>query len=365
MTILYVLVGILILLCAFIAWKLLQTAKPQDDESQRLLREMVENLRRDLSETKDHLKDKLTDSDKAMRELLRTGQSETSRTIQTQFQQSANIIKQVTEQLTKLEKTNTQVLNFSEQLEDLEKILKQPKGRGLLGEYWLESMLGHVLQPGQYQMQYKFKNGEIVDAVVLFQEKVIPIDSKFPLDKYAALASAENQAERDELDKGFREDLKKRIDETSKYIRPSEGTTDFAFMFLPAEGMFYDLLVNAVGATEVNRRNLVEYAFEKRVVIVSPATFFAYLQTVLQGLKAFKMEASVQDIIKKIEDLGKHLNSYEEYMQKLGKHMGTAVGAYNDAYNEFKKVDKDVVKLTEGKAGGDVQPLLIDKPTSL
>lgn len=309
------------------------------------LKAHMEKHRESLQQKVDKITDRMTDS------------------MRSQFAQSSGLIKDVTEKLTKLDETNKQVLNFSEQLKDLESILKQPKGKGILSEYWLESMLGHVLQPGQYQMQYKFGNGEIVDSVVFFQEKVIPIDAKFSSEKYNAIVKEKDEKRLEALEKSFKADLKLRIDETAKYIRPSEGTTDFAFMFLPAEGIFYDLLINSVGAVDVNRQSLIEYAFAKRVVIVSPATFFAYLQTVLQGLKAFKMEESVHEIRKNIETLGKHMGSYESFFHKVGTHLGTTVSMYNQAYDEFRKVDKDIYKLTEGKIGGDSDPLLLEKPT--
>lgn len=309
------------------------------------LKAHMEKHREALQQKVDKITDRMTDS------------------MRSQFAQSSGLIKDVTEKLTKLDETNKQVLNFSEQLKDLESILKQPKGKGILSEYWLESMLGHVLQPGQYEMQYKFTNGEIVDAVVFFQEKIIPIDAKFSSEKYNAIVKEKDERRLETLEKSFKADLKLRIDETAKYIRPAEGTTDFAFMFLPAEGIFYDLLINSVGTVDVNRQSLIEYAFAKRVVIVSPATFFAYLQTVLQGLKAFKMEESVHEIRKNIETLGKHMGSYESFFNKVGTHLGTTVSMYNQASDEFRKVDKDIYKLTEGKIGGDVDPLLLEKPS--
>jgi DNA recombination protein RmuC len=366
MTPLYILLGIIVAGVAFVAWKLTTASSGQGNEKEmKFLREMIEGLRKEVVESREKNQKNVQERMDKIGDMLSKGMTESSRTLQAQFKDSASIIQKVTEKLTKLDETNKQVLGFSEQLQDLQKILKQPKGRGLLGEYWLETMLGHVLQPGQYQLQYKFANGDIVDAVVLFQEKVIPIDAKFPLDKYSALMSVSDEGKKDVLEKGFREDLKKRIDETSKYIRPSDGTTDFAFMFLPAEGIYYDLLVNDVGGTEINRRNLVEYAFEKKVVIVSPATFFAYLQTVLQGLKAFRMQESVHEIQKNVETLGKHILSYESFMQKLGKSMGTTVNQYNEAYVEFRKIDKDVVRLTDGAVGGTVTPLTIEKPITV
>ena len=343
----------------FIAWKLHTNVTDADPLTKELdeLRKDIQNAR---LQDRDHLQKRIDHVSKLMTENMQ----ESTKTMQTQFKQSADIVKRVTEKLTKLDETNKQVLNFSEQLRDLESILKQPKGKGILSEYWLESMLGHVLQPGQYKMQYPFENGEIVDAVVFFQEKIIPVDAKFSSEKYNEIAKEKDAKRAEKMEKEFKADLKQRIDETAKYIRPSEGTTDFAFMFLPAEGIFYDLLINKVGTVDVNRESLIEYAFGKRVVIVSPATFFAYLQTVLQGLKAFKMEESIKDVLKNVEQLHKHLGSYESFMQKVGSNLGTTVNMYNQAYQEFRKIDKDVLKLTDGDLGGSVEPMEIDKPSA-
>jgi DNA recombination protein RmuC len=163
------------------------------------------------------------------------------------------------------------------------------------------------------------------------------------------------------LEKAFRSDLKNRIDETSKYVKPSEGTMDFAFMFIPHEAIYYDLLISQVGAVKVNTRDLIEYAFkERRVIIVSPTSFLAYLQTVLQGLKALQIEETAQDIIKRVSDLGKHIKSYEEYHDKLGTSLGTVVSHFNSSRKELGKIDKDVLRIT-GTAVG-VEPIVLEKP---
>jgi len=274
------------------------------------------------------------------------------------------LIEQVTKKLTSLDATNKQVLNFSEKMESLESILKNPKQRGILGEYFLESLLAHVLQPNQYKMQYKFENGEIVDAAIFFKDKIIPVDAKFSLEKYNMIMQEKDGKRRDKLERDFKMDIKNRIDETAKYIRPNEDTTEFAFMFIPAEGIYYNLLIYKVGTLDINASDLIEYAFKKHVIIVSPTSFFAYLETVLQGLKALQMEESVKDIVKKVGQLGKHLNSYETYMQKMGSHLGTTVNMYNTAYKELKKIDKDVYKITDGDEGGEMDPLALDKPTA-
>lgn len=295
-------------------------------------------------------------------ERLDKGLAESRATIQEQVRTTHAIIRDVTERLTKLDSTNQQVREFAGQLQSLENILRNPKQRGILGEYFLETLLGHVFQPNQYQMQYTFKNGEIVDAAIFFRDQIIPIDAKFSLEKYNQIAQEQVASRREVLEREFKADVKLRIDETAKYIRPDEGTTTFAFMYVPAEGIYYNLLVSRIGTVEINTKDLIEYAFKKKVIIVSPVTFFAYLQTVLQGLKALQLEKSVQEILQRVGLLAGHLNVYEEYLKKLGGHLGTTVNTYNAAYKEFGKIDKDVYKLTAGSAGGTADVMQLDKP---
>ena len=287
---------------------------------------------------------------------------ESGRLMQAQFGASTNIIKEVTEKLVKLDETNKQVVNFADQLKSLQDILKNPKQRGILGEYYLETVLKNVLPPQSYQMQYSFKDGVIVDAAIFVKNQIIPIDSKFSLENYNRILESKEDLEREKYEQLFTRDLKIRIDETSKYIKPAENTMDFAFMFIPAEAIYYDLLINKVGTTKSNTRDLINYAYEKKVVIVSPTSFLAYLQTVLQGLRYQQAEQSVQEIIKKVMDLGKHLGDYESYFQKLGNHIGTTVSMYNSASKELKKIDKDVLKIGGQNIGFEVN--LLEKPVS-
>jgi len=292
---------------------------------------------------------------------LDTKLSESTKAIQQQFGESAKIIKEITTELTKVGEGQKQVMNITDQLKNLQDILKNPKQRGVLGEYYLETVLKNVMPPGTYQMQYEFKDGTIVDAVVFVKDRIIPIDSKFSLENYNRILEAANQTERERLEELFKNDLKARIDETSKYIKPEENTMDFAFMFIPSEAIYYDLLVNKIGAVKSNTRDLVEYAMrDKKVVIVSPTSFLAYLQTVLQGLKAMQIEESAKEIRVRVEELGRHLSSYDAYMQKLGTHLGTTVGTYTKAYKELKKVDKDVLKITG--EGINIEPMAIEAP---
>ncbi|HOH11574.1 MAG TPA: DNA recombination protein RmuC [Candidatus Paceibacterota bacterium] len=282
--------------------------------------------------------------------------------IQTQFSESSKIIRDVTERLTKLDETNRQVVGFADQLQSLQDILKNPKQRGILGEYYLETLLKNVMPPGSYQMQYPFADGTIVDAAVFVKDKIIPIDSKFSLENYNRLAEEKNETERDRLEKVFVNDLKLRIQETAKYVQPDKGTLEFAFMFIPHEAIYYDLIVNKIGALkDENTENLIQRAAAKyHVIIVSPTSFLAYLQTVLQGLKALQIEESAKEIKKRVEELGKHIGAYENYLAKLGGSLGTTVNHFNSAYRELKKVDKDVLRIA-GESNG-FEPTLVEKP---
>lgn len=286
---------------------------------------------------------------------------ESTKVLQHQFGQSAKIIQDVTERLTRLDETNKQVIGFADQLQSLQDILKNPKQRGILGEYYLETLLKNVIPPGKYQMQYPFKDGTIVDAVIFVQDKIIPIDSKFSLENYNRLVEEKDPLEKERLEKAFRNDLKNRIDETSKYVKPAENTMDFAFMFIPHEAIYYDLLISQVGAVKVSTRDLIDYAFKDRhVIIVSPTSFLAYLQTVLQGLKALQIEESVKGIIKNVGELQKHLKNYEEYHSKMGNALGTVVNHYNISGKEFKKINKDVLKISG--SSNEIDLLEIEKP---
>ncbi|MFA6503109.1 MAG: DNA recombination protein RmuC [Candidatus Paceibacterota bacterium] len=305
-----------------------------------LLQQQLQNLERTLEA-------RVTESSRAMQENSHR-----------QFSESARLIKEITQEVTSVKEIGRQTQGFAEQLQNLQDILKNPKQRGILGEYYLETVLKNVLPPGMYEMQYPFKNGEIVDAAVFVSDKIVPIDSKFSLDNYNRLVHA-NESERPAFEKAFVNDLKLRITETAKYIRPEENTMDFAFMFIPSEGIYYDLLTNQVGGGE--EENLIQRAAGRyKVIIVSPTSFLAYLQTVMQGLKALKIEEKAEEIQQRVGELGKHVAAYEQFYKKLGTSLGTTVSHYNAGYKELGKIDKDVYRIADAKLGIEVE--LLDKP---
>ena len=296
-----------------------------------------------------------TMGDKLERSSLNVQQS-----VQKQLSESAKLVADVTQRLAKLDETNRRVVDVADELKTLQNVLSNPKQRGVFGEYYLKSVLENVLPPGNFQMQYKFADGEIVDAVIFLEKgQVLPIDSKFSLENYNRMIEASGR-ERELYLQKVKADLKGRIDETSKYIRQSEKTMDFAFMFIPSESLYYDLLINNVG-NGGSSRDLIEYAFrERRVIITSPTSFMAYLQTVLQGLRSLQIEEQAKDIQVRVGKLGQHIAKFDEYMNKLGNALGTTVNHYNAAHKELAKVDKDVVKIANSSP--TVDPMLLEKP---
>lgn len=297
-----------------------------------------------------------------MGDKLERSNTNIQQSVEKQLGQSAKLVADVTEKLAKLDETNRRVVDVADELKTLQNVLSNPKQRGGLGEYYLDVVLANVLPPHVYETQYGFKDGKIVDAIIkLDKKRILPIDSKFSLENYNRLIEEKDKTQREILIKQFKADLKNRIDETAKYIRPSENTLDYAFMFIPSEAIYYDLLVNNVGSTGTSSRDLIEYAFvDKKVIIVSPTTLLAYLQTVLQGLKSLQIEDQAKDIQKRVGELGKHLKAHEVYMHKLGNSLGTTVNHFNTAHKELGKVDKDIVKIADSNPS--IEPLLVDKP---
>lgn len=325
--------------------------KELPSESILLMQQQLQDLARTLD-------NKLSEANRNMQEGSRIQFRESRELIQGINREMNEQLRSVIEKTTEVSESSKQVFQVADQLKELQSILKNPKQRGILGEYYLETVLQNVLPPESFKMQYAFSDGEIVDAAVFVKGRVIPIDSKFSLDNYNRFVEAVDGADKVQFEKTFLNDLKLRITETAKYIRPTENTMDFAFMFIPHEGIYYDLLSNRVGAGE---ENLIQRAAGKyKVIIVSPTSFLAYLQTVLQGLKALEIEEKAIDIIKNVEKLGTHIAKYEDYYKRLGNTLATTVGHYNAGYKELNKFDKDVTRIT-GTAIG-IETLSLDKP---
>jgi DNA recombination protein RmuC len=317
----------------------------------------VELMKADVTE----LARSMTGLQQAMGDKLDRNSTTMQASMQKQLGESAKLVADVTQRLAKLDETNRRVVDVADELKTLQNVLQNPKQRGVFGEYYLQSVLENVLPPGQFALQYKFGDGEIVDAAIFLERgQILPVDSKFSLENYNRMIEATEKFDRERYMAKVKADLKGRIDETSKYIRPNENTMDFAFMFIPSESLYYDLLINNVG-TGSSSRDLIEYAFrDKRVIIVSPTSFMAYLQTVLQGLRSLQIEEQAKDIQIRVGKLGQHIGKFEDFMQRLGNALGTTVNHFNAAHKELGKIDKDVIKIAGTAAS--VDPVQIDRP---
>lgn len=353
MDITLLLIGIIAALVVVIVLLLIRRSSSSDGAL--LIKQDLTELGRSVELLKDSLQTSVSDR-------LEKSQNVMQESMQKQLSESAKLVADVSSRLTRLDETNRRVVDVTTELKTLQNVLQNPKQRGGVGEYYLDTVLGNVMPPGVYETQYKFKDGEIVDAIVkLDKGRIVPIDSKFSLENYNRLIDETDKTKREQIVKLFKADLKNRIDETSKYIRPNENTLDYAFMFIPSEAIYYDLLINNVGGTGTNSRDLIEYAFiDKKVIIVSPTTLLAYLQTVMQGLKSLQIESQAKDIQKRVGELSKHIAAHEIYMQKLGNTLATTVGHYNSAHRSLEQMDKDVVKIAETTPS--VERLLLDKP---
>ena len=326
------------------------------------LSNQIQNIRKEISDNSEKSRLEIESKLKIINKEISDFQISSKSTMQKQFADSNKIIKDVTNELAKIKGTNEQVLSFANQMKSLEKILGNQKQRGIFGEIQLENLLSNVLPPEIFQMQYSFKNGEMVDAIIKVNDNIIPIDAKFSLDNYNRMIESSDENEIKVLEKKFKEDIKSRIDETSKYIKPQEKTLDYAFMFIPADGLYQDLLNSRVGSLKINSNELVSYAYLKKVMIVSPMSLFPMLQITMKALNNLKFEKEIDTVIKNVRNLSNHLASYQLYHDKLGNTLKTVVNHYNKTSDEFGKIDKDISRISNGKIKLNFDNEIIDKP---
>lgn len=346
-----VIVLVLVANAGLVLFLVMRSKKPKDSESSSMIQQ---NLH--------HLSDNVTKLQEQIRQQIDTKLDKNQESMTKQLAASAKLVSDVTERLTKLDDTNKRVIDVADELKQLQNVLQNPKQRGVLGEFYLDQILQNLLPPSAYSLQHKISEGCIVDAAIHLDGKLLPIDSKFSLENYNRLLEA-TPAERPTYEKAFKEDLKRRIDETAKYIQPKKGTLEQALMFIPSEAIYYDLLANKVGNSGVNGRDLMQYAaVDKRVVIVGPSTLSAMMQVIVQGLRSLEIQKDTEIIRKNIEQLQKHLLAYNTYFGKVGTSLGATVNHYNSASKELGKIDKDMVKIGGGETVLELEQ--VDRPQS-
>lgn len=282
-----------------------------------------------LGKEKKHIEQELSH----MRTLLDTKLYQQTHTLDTRMQASTNNLLELTRTMAEVKESNKKIHALGKDIASLSDILKSPKLRGNLGEFLLEEVLKNYLHPEQYSLQYAFKSGEKVDACIhLSGEHILSIDSKFPLENFQKFLGAED-IDKDTFYRQFIRDVKKHIDAiSSKYILPQEQTFDFALMYIPAESIYYDLMVSG------QNPELSSYAFSKKVVPVSPSTLFTYIQILLLGFKGLKIEENAERILKNISQLQKYIENMSIEFDKLGKHLGNAQGSYQATTKALSRV---------------------------
>jgi DNA recombination protein RmuC len=253
------------------------------------------------------------------------------------------VISKVSERLGELSKTSEQIHEVGKNIATLQEILRPPKLRGGLGEQFLGELLSQILPPEFFTLQYTFSSGERVDAVVRIGEKLVPIDSKFPLDNFKRVVECKTDEERRTYQKIFYRDVKKHIDDiANKYILPQEGTYDFALLYIPAENVYYETITKDESFGE--EKGVLNYALTKRVIPVSPNSFYAYLQVIILGLKGLQIEKDALKIQALLSGLKKDIGGFQEDFQLVGKHLVNAVNKFEEAR---RRLDKFSFKLDQ------------------
>ena len=254
---------------------------------------------------------------------------------------ATNVFGNVKEQLGRLEETNKQIYAVGKDISSLQELLRAPKFRGQMGETLLENLLSQVLPKGHYQIQYRFKSGDAVDAVIRLGERLVSVDAKFSLENFQKLLDAVDEQSKSAHRKKFIQDVKNRVDEiASKYILPDENTYDFALMYIPAENVYYEVII---------KEDLFSYSMAKKVIPVSPNTFYAYLQVICLGLKGLKIEENAKAILKNLSTLGVDINKFKEDFDTLGSHLSNAKTKYDDSQKHLDRFSDRLNNIQEEK----------------
>jgi DNA recombination protein RmuC len=271
---------------------------------------------------------------------------------------AAGVVGEVQSRLGQLEEANKRIYEVGKDIASLQDILKSPKLRGGLGELFLGNLLEQVLPPKYYTLQYTFKSNQKVDAVIHFEDRVVAIDAKFPLENFRRLLEGENEEAKKAAQKIFFNDVKKHIDDIAKkYILPEEGTLDFALMYIPAENVYYETIIKneAVG----DGKDLHTYAMEKKVIPVSPHTFYAYLQFILEGVKGLEIEKEAEVIRQNLSHLQVELKKFREEFDLMGRHLENVRKTYEKAEKHLNKFDQRL-ETTPGITGEEKQQLPLE-----
>ena len=317
-------------------------AKPRDDQSLALLQNQVNALNTQVAQALDNTR-------KSMDERL---------------DNAARVIQGVSKQLGQLDESSRRIFDIGKDMASLQEVLRSPKLRGNISELFLEDLLAQILPPDHYKIQHAFRGGETVDATIVLKAGLVPVDAKFPLENFRLVVAAADDEARKIARKTFLRDVKIHIDAIAqKYIRPDEGTFDFALMYIPAENVYYETIIKDTDGTA--DFSLFNYALSKRVIPVSPNSFYAYLQTILLGLKGMKVEESARDMLNALAALRKDFERFEEPFRLIGKHLENSLKQFADADKRLGKLTgrmEQIDSATKGLNAPEVPPAIHGSP---
>lgn len=343
MEILLILLVIIIAVLIFIILKRQFTIQTgQDSQSLLLMQQQVEALRTDVRANLQQITESVNQQLSSVTQQIQTQTSN----VGSRLDNAARVIGDVQKNLGELGQATKEIKELGQNVSKLEELLRAPKLRGGLGEYLLEDLLKQVLPSGHFEMQYHFRNGQTVDAVIRTSDRMVPIDSKFPLENFRKMMTASQDSEKKTFQKVFLNDVKKHIDSiASKYILPDEGTFPFALMYIPAENIYYEVIIKDEGLAEGS--GVYNYSIEKKVIPVSPNSFYAYLQVIALGLRGMYIEQSAKEIFNNLSRLQGDIIKVREVFDILGTHLDNARKKYEDADKKLSNFEGKLENIAE------------------
>jgi DNA recombination protein RmuC len=357
-------IAILILLTAVVLilfWLVFQSQKKTIDPTVGMLQQEVQSLRGQLTEAmlksqetvNQQLGQITVQVNSQLNQVTQQLQKSTG-DLNTRLDNAARVVQEVSKGLGSLSEATKKVFDVGKDIASLQEILRSPKLRGGLGELFLGDLLAQIFPPAHYTLQHRFKSGEAVDAVIRLGHNLVPIDAKFPLENFKRVVETATEDERKAAKKKFISDVKKHVDAIAgKYILPDEGTFDFALMYIPAENVYYELIIKDEAVD--TDKGLLNYAFTKRVIPVSPNSFYAYLQTILLGLKGLHIEEQAQEILKNLARLSGDFRKFQEEFELVGKHLTNTKARYDEADKRLLKFGDKLQSLTGTEAGHEIE----------
>ncbi len=349
MLLFYVLIVILAVVVLALAWLIFNLKKKLSESSEQKneLGQRIEFLDKKIAESNSQVVSSLSSQIRLLSENLGGSLQTVQKSVDQRLGENTNRLDnasksyaEVKEQLAKLQEQTKKVFEVGKDMSSLHEILRAPKVRGVMGEFLLENLLSQMLSHDHYSCPYTFRSGEKVDAAVKLKNYLIPVDSKFPLENFKKVSEAHSEAERIGFKKQFGLDVKKHINSIAeKYILPDEGTVDFALMYVPAENVYYEIISHKFGNV-----SLFDYAMGKRVIPVSPNTFYAYLGTIVMGLKGMKIEKNAKVILQNLKRLEIEFGKIRDDFVVLGTHLKNAQGRYELTDKRMNKFENQLEK---------------------